>query len=102
AQAIAQSALRALPERLALFPCPDPLFSLQRTFASFHSLDARAWLARGARGAAARSAFSHQSSPGCAQGFYDARADERISELSLPLGRETCLRTNRHVRKPAW
>src|SRR5260370_2464898 len=54
AQAIAQSALRALPERLALFPCANPLFSLQRTFASFHSLDARAWRARGSLGAAAR------------------------------------------------
>src|SRR5205823_10795037 len=85
AQAPAESDLRVLSKCLALFSRPHALLSLQRALAALHPLDARARLARSASRTAPRSAFSHYSPPGCAQGFYDARAHERISELSLPL-----------------
>jgi 8-oxo-dGTP pyrophosphatase MutT (NUDIX family) len=51
--------------------------------------------------AAPHAAFPHQSAAGRAKGFDNARADERIPELSLPLWGEAGLRPDRHVRKPA-
>ncbi len=63
-----------LAKRLALFQSADSLFSLQRTLAPVHSLDACARLARSAGGAPARSAFPHQSAAGCAQNVDHTRA----------------------------
>src|SRR2546430_6896535 len=86
AQAPAESDLRVLSKRLALFSRTHALLSVQCAVAALHPLDARAWLARSASGTAARPAFSYQSAPGCAQSFDHACADERVSELSLPRG----------------
>ena len=41
-------------QRLAVFRSAGPLFSVQRMFASLHSLDAHVWLARSARSAGTR------------------------------------------------
>src|SRR5437773_50953 len=86
AQAPAESALCVLSKRLALFSRTHALLSVQCAVAALHPLDTRARLARSASRTAPRSAFSHKSAPGCAQSFDDARADERVSELSLPRG----------------
>src|SRR6476469_5138895 len=70
AQAAAKSALRALSKRLVVFPGADPLLPLQPALASFHPLNTRVRLARSARPATARTAFSHQSPAGGAKIFY--------------------------------
>src|SRR4029077_12385001 len=101
AQTVAQSTLRALSKRLALFSRARSILSLQRTLAPFHSLDACARLARSAGGAPTGSAFPHQSAARCAQSLDHSRAHERVSKLSLSLRREARLRSDRHLREPA-
>ena len=76
-------------------------FRYNQNLAPIHSLDARAWLARSAGGAAANAAFSHQPAAGRAEDVHHARADERVFELPLSVRRETRLRSDRHLREPA-
>src|ERR1700730_4462663 len=97
AQTVAQSALCLLAKCFALFEGVKSLFSLPRTLAPIHPLDADVWLARSAGGAAAHAAFSHQSPAGRAQNVYDPRLDERVPQLSLSMRRKTRLRTDRDV-----
>src|SRR5438046_3939190 len=85
AQAPAESDLRVLSKRLALFSRAHPFLSVQCTVAALHPLDSRARLARSACAAAARPAFSYQSSPSGAQRLDDARSHKLLSELSLTL-----------------
>src|ERR1044072_3893751 len=100
-QTVAKSALRALSKRLALFSRINTLFPIPRALAPFYSVAPDVWLARGACGAATHTPFSYQPVARRPESFDDTRLDERIFELSLPVWRKTCLRSDHNVRKPA-
>src|SRR5438045_4750325 len=101
AQAAAKPTLCVLSECLALLSGFDAILSIQPTLAPIHPLDTRTRLARGACTSAPDAALSRQSFAGRSQSFHNARTNERVFELSLSLRRETRLRTDRDLRKPA-